>query len=88
MVNDRGPFSSKRIVDVSEQAAILLGFRNEGVAKVKMQYLYNETQKFMQDLKLDKKEGSRAKSKLAKNRCSVDCHVKLVNIKHKLPVGG
>lgn len=43
-VNDRGPFpsdfnsdSGKRIIDVSEGAAKRLGFREKGVAKVKVE---------------------------------------------------
>lgn len=36
-VNDRGPFIGGRIVDVSEGAANALGFRNAGVARVKIE---------------------------------------------------
>jgi len=38
-VNDRGPFSKSRIIDVSERAAKLLGFYNQGTARVRVQYL-------------------------------------------------
>ncbi len=38
-VNDRGPFHGKRIVDVSQKAATLLGFRQNGTARVKVEYL-------------------------------------------------
>jgi peptidoglycan lytic transglycosylase len=38
-VNDRGPFSKGRIIDVSERAAKLLGFFNQGTARVRVQYL-------------------------------------------------
>jgi rare lipoprotein A len=38
-VNDRGPFAKGRIIDVSERAAKLLGFYDQGVAKVRVQYL-------------------------------------------------
>ncbi len=38
-VNDRGPFAKGRIIDVSERAAKLLGFYQQGVAKVRVQYL-------------------------------------------------
>lgn len=38
-VNDRGPFKPGRIIDVSSKAADLLGFRNNGIAKVRVQYL-------------------------------------------------
>ena len=35
-VNDRGPYIKGRALDVSKKAADVLGFREEGVAKVKM----------------------------------------------------
>ena len=38
-VNDRGPYAKGRIIDVSEQAAKLLGFSDKGTAKVRVQYL-------------------------------------------------
>ena len=38
-VNDRGPFVEKRIIDLSEQAAVALGFRDKGTAKVRVLYL-------------------------------------------------
>ncbi|MEH6720927.1 MAG: septal ring lytic transglycosylase RlpA family protein [Aurantimonas endophytica] len=38
-VNDRGPFSHGREIDVSSQAAELLGFKNAGIADVKVEYV-------------------------------------------------
>ncbi len=38
-VNDRGPFIPGRILDVSENAAELLGFKGDGVARVRVQYV-------------------------------------------------
>ncbi|HVZ12904.1 MAG TPA: septal ring lytic transglycosylase RlpA family protein, partial [Bauldia sp.] len=38
-VNDRGPFASDRIIDVSERVAGILGFQDEGTAKVKLDYI-------------------------------------------------
>lgn len=38
-VNDRGPFIPGRIIDVSEAAAKALGFRNNGLARVRVQYV-------------------------------------------------
>ena len=38
-VNDRGPFHSKRLIDVSEQVAEALSFRRQGTAKVKVEYI-------------------------------------------------
>ena len=37
-VNDRGPYARGRILDVSRKAAELLGFQNNGTAKVRVQY--------------------------------------------------
>lgn len=37
-VNDRGPYARGRIIDVSKQAADLLGFQRNGTAKVRVQY--------------------------------------------------
>ena len=38
-VNDRGPYANGRIIDVSEHAAEVLGFKNAGTAHVRVQYL-------------------------------------------------
>lgn len=35
-VNDRGPYIAGRALDVSKKAADVLGFRDEGIARVKM----------------------------------------------------
>lgn len=37
-VNDRGPFTKSRIIDVSKAAADALGFAKNGVARVKVKY--------------------------------------------------
>ena len=42
-VNDRGPFSRGRIIDLSKRAAELLGFKQKGTAKVKLQVLSKES---------------------------------------------
>ena len=46
LINDRGPFAhtSRRIIDVSQQAAELLGFRKKGHAKVRVTCLPKESQ--------------------------------------------
>ncbi|MBV9569289.1 MAG: septal ring lytic transglycosylase RlpA family protein [Hyphomicrobiales bacterium] len=36
VVNDRGPFVRGRIIDVSSHAAQILAFRNQGVARVRV----------------------------------------------------
>ncbi|WP_017196430.1 septal ring lytic transglycosylase RlpA family protein [Bartonella birtlesii] len=38
-VNDRGPFMKDRIIDLSKQAAEILGYANAGVANVKVEYI-------------------------------------------------
>lgn len=38
-VNDRGPFRHKRLIDVSEETARLLGFHRQGMTKVRVQYV-------------------------------------------------
>ncbi len=38
-LNDRGPYHPKRILDLSERAAALLGFRHQGLAKVRIRVL-------------------------------------------------
>ncbi|HEY4265519.1 MAG TPA: septal ring lytic transglycosylase RlpA family protein [Micropepsaceae bacterium] len=38
-VNDRGPFINGRVIDLSEHAADLLGFRTTGTARVRVTYL-------------------------------------------------
>ncbi len=38
-VNDRGPFHSDRLIDVSKRAAEVLDFKHAGMAKVKVEYV-------------------------------------------------
>ncbi len=40
-INDRGPFTGGRVIDVSGHASDMLGFRAAGVAKVKVEPLSN-----------------------------------------------
>lgn len=42
-VNDRGPFSGSRIIDMSQRAAQLLGFEQQGTARVRVQVLADES---------------------------------------------
>jgi rare lipoprotein A len=84
MVNDRGPFSKKRVIDVSAKAADKLKMKGKGVAKVRVQYLQHETKQLLAHLGLPEKEGAytckskdhaenyikQANDKLAKNNKS------------------
>ncbi|NWG24608.1 MAG: septal ring lytic transglycosylase RlpA family protein [Pseudorhodoplanes sp.] len=38
-VNDRGPFHSNRVIDLSHRTATLLGFKDHGVARVRVEYV-------------------------------------------------
>lgn len=53
-VNDRGPFSDGRIIDLSRGAAEALGMIAEGVAPVRVQYLKDDTERYIAKLQLKK----------------------------------
>ncbi|MFO1033660.1 MAG: septal ring lytic transglycosylase RlpA family protein [Hyphomicrobiales bacterium] len=40
-INDRGPFVGTRIMDLSKRSADVLGYRNKGMAKVRVQWIGN-----------------------------------------------
>ncbi len=84
MVNDRGPFCAKRLLDVSENAAAVLGFKMKGTAKVQVVYLEKETKALMQKLQLASIDGSFSAADIQNPTCSVDCYIKTVNIKHNI----
>ncbi len=42
-INDRGPFSGSRVIDMSQRAAQLLSFEKEGTAKVRVQVMADES---------------------------------------------
>ncbi len=50
-VNDRGPFSRGRIIDVSRRAAQLLGFHRNGIARVRVQIMADESRALAARLK-------------------------------------
>jgi rare lipoprotein A len=90
LVNDRGPFIKDRIIDVSEKVADILGFKQAGTAKVKLEYLNKETKEFLKVYGLiDSVIGYQKKGKKQKRpsnkmyaHCSINCYVKLVNKEH------
>jgi rare lipoprotein A len=49
-VNDRGPFSGGRIIDLSKKSAEGIGMLGEGIAKVRVEYLPEESKKFAEVL--------------------------------------
>lgn len=50
-INDRGPFVAGRIIDLSREAARLLGFKDKGIAKVRVQILAEESLRLERDAK-------------------------------------
>ena len=62
MINDRGPFVHGRIIDLSERAAELLGMKNRGVAKVKVEYLTKESKELLSAMQLPEVEGHKPRS--------------------------
>ena len=46
-INDRGPFARNRIIDLSKKAAEELGFIRNGVAKVRVEILEDESRKYV-----------------------------------------
>lgn len=51
-VNDRGPFHGNRVLDVSHKSAQLLGFKDVGVARVKVEYIGRASLEGSDDLRL------------------------------------
>lgn len=44
-VNDRGPFARGRIIDISERGAELLGFKEQGTARVRIEIMESESRR-------------------------------------------
>jgi rare lipoprotein A len=58
-VNDRGPFSKNRIIDLSSKAAEKLGVKATGTARVRLTYLQEETEQYLADMNIDLPEWMR-----------------------------
>ena len=67
VINDRGPFVGTRIIDLSERAAEVLAMKARGVAKVRVQYLADETNMLHADLKINNKSKYASNIKPARN---------------------
>ena len=50
-INDRGPFVSGRIIDLSREAARLLGFKDQGIARVRVQVMAEESLRLEREAK-------------------------------------
>lgn len=66
-VNDRGPFAHNRVIDVSQKGAELLGFKNKGTARVRVQLMERESARLAD---LAKKGISTRGHEVAHNRAS------------------
>ena len=51
-INDRGPFAKNRVIDVSERAAEVLGFKDSGTTDVKVELLRDDTDEMLARLKI------------------------------------
>lgn len=49
-VNDRGPFVNNRIIDVSKKAAEMLGFEDQGTAKVRVEIMEDESKALKEEI--------------------------------------
>jgi rare lipoprotein A len=63
-VNDRGPFVAGRIIDMSREGAELLGFRANGIARVRVQIMPEES--FQLAMQLDPAAAERQRSQYAR----------------------
>ncbi|APR98477.1 septal ring lytic transglycosylase RlpA family protein [Wolbachia endosymbiont of Folsomia candida] len=59
-VNDRGPFFQDRIIDLSEEAARILDFHEEGLTRVKIKYLKKKSEQLVKKNPHYKKQYERA----------------------------
>ena len=73
-VNDRGPYSRKRIIDLSKKTAEVLKFKHAGTATVRVEYVGpaplegDDTAKLMASLRAGPGEGAVAKAAVAPAR--------------------
>ncbi|MET0278754.1 MAG: septal ring lytic transglycosylase RlpA family protein [Pseudorhodoplanes sp.] len=51
-VNDRGPFHGNRVIDLSHKSAQLLGFKDNGVARVRVEYVGRAALEGSDDMRL------------------------------------
>jgi rare lipoprotein A len=63
-VNDRGPFAGGRVLDLSKRSAELLGFQNQGTARVRVVLLKNITDQAVKDLNEQNAKKALAEAKL------------------------
>ncbi|KAF8818462.1 septal ring lytic transglycosylase RlpA family protein [Rickettsia endosymbiont of Cardiosporidium cionae] len=82
MVNDRGPYAKNRIIDVSEKAAMILGFHKQGISKVHVKYLPNATNTFLKKTGITQETKNKQKH-VTHKICSANDYIKLLNLKYK-----
>ncbi|MBL4692439.1 MAG: septal ring lytic transglycosylase RlpA family protein [Magnetovibrio sp.] len=70
-INDRGPFKPGRIIDMSKQAAQLLGFEGQGTAQVRVQVLTQQSLNLAQRAQPPRQQLSQADSPIKVNVSSI-----------------
>lgn len=78
-VNDRGPYVKNRIIDVSEKGAELLGYKNKGIAKVKVEILAAES-KALKEAMLSKDNQSKTYAAAMQNKTPVSAPVRTASV--------
>lgn len=69
-VNDRGPYVKNRIIDVSEKGAELLGYKNKGTAKVKVEILAEASKALKEAMLSDNNQSKTYADALPTNKIS------------------
>ncbi|MDD3181501.1 MAG: septal ring lytic transglycosylase RlpA family protein [Alphaproteobacteria bacterium] len=80
-VNDRGPFSGARVIDVSQRASQLLGFERQGTAKVRVQVLADESKAIADAMRTYGGSASSAQVSVASSTVS-DSSVEVASLGH------
>lgn len=83
-VNDRGPYVKNRIIDVSEKGATLLGYKNKGTTRVKVEIMENES-RALKEAMLSKNNQSPIYAAAAKNNFNT-MQTPVVNTPATVPV--
>lgn len=71
MVNDRGPFAKDRVIDLSERAASILGYKDKGITSVKVEFLPGHTQKLWDDYNINAKLSDLVPNRVAANTSNI-----------------
>ena len=91
MINDRGPYPSdrgayppnqNRIIDLSDRAATLLGFKTQGTARVRVELMPEATIQLYKKLSLPPKENKYATTHWVNSKYSLRQYLNMLNMKY------